>query len=218
MSDDASDTDDRLDPEETYDLLRELSSPLVAITTRRGDATNGMIANSAIRASIVPGRQRVANYVFKSRLTHEHLAATGRYALHLLARDQWDVIRALGFESGREREKLREVEHGLTETWELPVVEGCVAWMRCRVANVMDAGASTFFMGDVLEAGRGSGEEVMDSDWFRANAPDAWEEPYRENLRRTQEEARRWEGELDDRPWRRLRDSSGGGEGSPPGA
>lgn len=214
MSDDASDTDHRLDPGETYDLLRELSSPLVAITTRRGDATNGMIANSAIRASIVPGRQRVANYVFKSRLTHEHLAETGRYALHLLARDQWDVIRALGFESGRGRDKLGEVEHRLSDPWQLPVVEGCVAWMRCRVVNVMDAGASTFFMGDVLEAGRGSGEEVMDSAYFRANAPDAWEEPYRENLRRTQQQARRMEGEMDDRPWRRLRRSDGGEGGA----
>lgn len=204
-----ADAREPLGPDEAYEILRSLSSPLVAITTRRGDRVNGMIANSAIRASLVPGRQRVANYVFKARLTHEFLVETGRYVMHLLARDQWDVIRDLGFESGREREKLRGVEHRLSETWQLPVIEGCVAWMRCEVANVMDAGASTFFMGDVLETHRGSGDEVMDSEYFRANVPEEWEEPYRRNLRETQEEARRMEGEMDDRAWRRLRRSGG---------
>jgi len=192
-------------PDEAYEILRSLSSPVVAITTRRGGEVNGMIANSAIRASLVPGRQRVANYVFKARLTHDFLVETGRYVMHLLARDQWDVIRDLGFESGRVRQKLRGVEHRLSETWQLPVIEGCVAWMRCEVANVMDAGASTFFMGDVREMHRGSGDEVMDSEYFRANVPEEWKEPYRRNLRETQEEARRMEGEMDDRPWRRLR-------------
>lgn len=201
-------------PDEAYEILRNLSSPLVAITTRRRDELNGMIANSAIRASLVPGRQRVANYVFKARLTHDFLVETGRYVMHILARDQWGVVRDLGFESGRERKKLREVEHRLTDTWQLPVIEGCVAWMRCEVANVMDAGASTFFMGDVREMRRGGGGEVMDSAYFRANAPDAWEEPYWRNLRRTREEALRMEGEIDDRPWRRLRrlDREGNGD------
>lgn len=207
-----ADAGEAVGPDEAYEILRSLSSPLVAITTRRGDEVNGMISNSAIRASLVPGSQRVASYVFKERLTHEILVETGRYAMHLLARDQWDVIRDLGFESGREREKLRDVEHRLSETWQLPVIEGCVAWMRCEVANVMDAGASTFFMGDVREMHRGSGDGVMDSEYFRANVPDHWEEPYRRNLQQTQEQARRMEGEMDDRPWRRLRRFGGGEE------
>ena len=200
-------------PDEAYDILRALSSPLVAITTRRGDEVNGMIANSALRASLVPGRQRVANYVFKKHLTHELLVETGRYVLHLMARDQWDVIRALGFESGRERDKIEDVPHGFTDTWQLPVLEGCVAWMRCEVANVMDTGASTFFMGDIHEVHRGSGDEVMDSAYFRENAPDAWEEPYRRNLQETQEQARRMQEEIDDRPWRRLRRSGEDADG-----
>lgn len=198
-------------PDEAYEILRELSSPLVAITTRRGEQVNGMIANSAVRASLIPGHQRVANYVFKSRLSHEILVETGRYVMHLLARDQWDVIRDLGFESGREREKLRDLDYRLSDPWELPILEGSLAWMRCEVANVMDAGASTFFMGDVLEMGRGGGREAMDSEYFRRNAPEPWEEPYRRNLQATQEEARRLEGEVDDRPWQRLREGREGG-------
>lgn len=208
-----SEAGESLGPDEAYEVLRELSSPVVAITVRRGETVNGMIANSAVRASIVPGRQRVAHYVFKMRLTHEMMVATGRYVLHLLARDQWPVVRDLGFESGRERDKLRDLEHELSDPWRIPVLPGCVAWMRCEVANVMDAGASTFFMGDVREAGRGEGERVMDSEHFRSHVPEEWREPYRRNLRETQEEARRMEAELDDRPWRRLRRDADPGDG-----
>lgn len=198
-----------MEPEETYQILRNLSSPLVAVTTRRGQKRNGMIANSAIRASLVPGRQRVAHYVFKRHLTHELLVETGRYVLHLLARDQWDEIRALGFRSGRDEEKLRGLEVRETEDG-LPVLTRSVAWMECRVVNVMDAGASTFFMGHVEHVARGTGREIMDGDYFRSNMPEEWREDYRENLRQVQEWAARHEPELDDRAWHRLRAGESG--------
>lgn len=205
----ASDGRERVvEPDESYRILRNLSSPLVAVTTRRGDERNGMIANSAVRASLVPGRQRVAHYVFKRHLTHEHLVETGRYVLHLLARDQWEEIRALGFRSGREEDdKLAALP--VSETRDgLPVLPRSVAWMECRVVNVMDAGASTFFMGEIDRMERGSGDEIMDGDFFRENMPDAWREAYRENLRAVQEWAAEHEPEVDDGPWRRLQGES----------
>ncbi len=199
-----------MDPEESYRILRNLSSPLVAVTVRRGAERNGMVANSAIRASLVPGRQRVAHYVFKEHLTHEFLVETGRYVLHLLSREQWEEIHALGFASGREVDdkfkglEVREIEGGL------PVLPRSVAWMACRVVNVMDAGASTFFMGEIERMERGEGERIMDADHFRSNMPEAWRGPYRENLRHVQEWAAEHAPEVDDRPWHRLRGESGG--------
>lgn len=192
------------DPDEGYELLRALSSPLVALTVRRGDRCNGMIANSAIRASLVPGRQHVANYVFKRHLTHEILSETGRYVLHLLARTQWEEVRALGFESGREVEdKLARLEQVPSERTGIPILTRSCAWMECRVVNVMDAGPSTFFMGRIERLGRGSGDRIMDSDYFRANLPDDWRRLYEEKLIEAQERAAGM-AELDDRPWREL--------------
>ena len=204
-----------MEPEESYEILRTLTSPLVALTTRRGETRNGMVSNSAIRASLVPGRQRVASYVFKRHLTHEILVETGRYVLHLLSREQWEEIGALGFRSGRdEADKLAGLPVDAVDETEdgLPVLVRSVAWMECRVANVMDAGASTFFMGDVRRVVRGEGGDVMDADYFRQHMPEEWEEPYRQNLREAQAWAAEHEPELDDAPWRRLR-SSGGDRG-----
>lgn len=192
------------DATETYGILRTLTSPLVAVTVREGDRLNGMVANSAVRASLVPGRQHVAHYVFKRHLTHEILARTGRYVLQVLSRDQWEEIWSLGFRTGHEAgDKLEGLDHFLTDESRLPVLSRCWAWMECRVANVMDAGASTFFMGRVLRVERGSGPEVMDSAYFRAHMPGDWRAVYEEKLGEAQALAGRLEA-IDDSPWRDL--------------
>lgn len=203
-----------LDDREAYQILRNLTSPVCAVTCRRGDRLNGLVVNSAVRASLVPGRQRVANYVFKRHLSHDMIAATGRYALHILARDQWDEIWTLGFHSGRDRDKLEQVPHRLSQETGLPILRRAYAWMECRVVNAMDAGSSTFFMGEIQRIRRGEGGEVMDSDWFRENMPEEWRDSYVENLHDVQEWAAAYEEEVDDRYWRdlhgRLRDADGG--------
>lgn len=202
-----------MDDRDVYEILRELTSPVVAVTCRRGDRLNGLIVNSVIRASLVPGRQRLALYIFKRHESHDMIAASGRYCLHLLAREQWDAIWELGFFSGRERDKLEKVPHRLSEETGLPVLRRSYAWMECEVVNAMDAGSSTFFMGEIRRIFRGEGDEVMDSDWFRANMPEDWREQYRENL----EAVQAWAGELeaegmDTTYWDALRERVGAEE------
>lgn len=193
-----------MDAPDSYRILQNLTSPIVAITTRVGDKLNGMVLNSAIRASLVPGAQRVSHYVFKGHLTHEMLVASGRYVLHLTSRDQWDEIWALGFTSGRDTDKLDGLSYRLNDAG-LPILERCYAWMECEVANVMDAGPATFFMGDITAMGYGSGKEMMDSAHFRAHMPEGWRDAYLENLRTAQEAAAAFTEPLDDRAWRELR-------------
>lgn len=203
-----------MDEQESYELLRELTSPIVAVTTRRGGKLNGLVVNSAIRASLVPGRQRVAFYVFKRHLTHEMLAATGAFALHILSRTQWEEIRELGFFSGRDRDHFERVPHRLSDETGLPILRRAYAWMECDVVNAMDAGSSTFFMGEIRRIVRGEGEAVMDSDYFRENMPAEWHDDYVENLR----EVQRWAAELeaagmDTRHWEKLQEEAR--EGTP---
>ena len=199
-----------MDDERAYDILRNLSSPMVAITCRRGEKLNGLVVNSVIRASLVPGRQRVANYVFKRHLSHGMIAATGRYALHILSRSQWDEIWELGFHSGRDRDKLEQVPHRLSEATGLPVLRRAYAWMECEVVNAMDAGSSTFFMGEIARIERGEGERIMDSDHFRENMPEDWRDAYLENLEEVQRWAAEHETEMDTRHWRELQERAGG--------
>src|SRR2546427_5718024 len=98
-----------MQPDQVYQLLRSLTSPVVAITSERGGKRNGMISDSAVRASIVPAIPRLSVYVHKFNFSHDLIFETGRFVLHLLRTDQFELIHALGFVSGRTRDKLAAI-------------------------------------------------------------------------------------------------------------
>jgi len=64
----------------------------------------------------------------------------------------------------------------------VPVLDECYAHFECRVANVMDTGSSTCFLGDVVEVGYGASTgprgTVMTAAHFRTNMPPEWREEY----------------------------------------
>jgi flavin reductase (DIM6/NTAB) family NADH-FMN oxidoreductase RutF len=170
-----------LPPDQTYQLLRNLTSPVVAVTSERDGKENGMISDSGVRSSIVPTVPRVSVYVHKFNFSHDLIFDTGRFVLHLLHTQQFDLIHRLGFVSGRDRDKLEGVPHrrGVLGA---PVLDDCYAHFECRVANVMDTGSSTLFLGDVVEVGFGAASaprgEVMTAAHFRANMPAEWRQEY----------------------------------------
>jgi flavin reductase (DIM6/NTAB) family NADH-FMN oxidoreductase RutF len=170
-----------LRPDEIYELLRNLTSPVVAITSERGGKRNGMISDSAVRASIAPTIPRLSVYIHKFNFSHDLIFATGRFVLHLLRDDQFELVHRLGFVSGRGRDKLGDIPHHLG-TLGVPVLDECYAHFECRVANVMDTGSSTCFLGDVVAVGYGSAAgptgRVMTAAQFRAKMPAAWQTDY----------------------------------------
>src|SRR2546423_545522 len=95
-----------LEPGLTYQLLRNLTSPVVAITATRGAKKNGMISDAAVRSSIVPSIPRLSVYIHKFNYSHDMIFETGRFGLHLLHTKQFDVVRRVGFFSGSGHAKL----------------------------------------------------------------------------------------------------------------
>jgi flavin reductase (DIM6/NTAB) family NADH-FMN oxidoreductase RutF len=170
-----------LQPDTVYQLLRNLTSPVVAITSQRGGKRNGMISDSAVRASIAPTVPRLSVYIHKFNFSHDLIFETGRFVLHLLRDDQFELIHHLGFASGRASDKLAGVPHRMGELG-VPVLDDCYAHFECRVANVMDTGSSTCFLGDVTAVGHGAGSSprgaVMTAGHFRAHMPAAWRAEY----------------------------------------
>jgi flavin reductase (DIM6/NTAB) family NADH-FMN oxidoreductase RutF len=196
-----------LSPDQTYQLLRQLTSPVVAITSERGGKRNGMISDAAIRASIVPSVPRLSVYIHKFNYSHDLIFDTGRFALHLLHTRQFDLVHRLGFVSGRDRDKLADVPHRLG-TLGVPVLDECYAHFECRVANVMDTGSSTCFLGDVVAVGFGNADapqgEVMTAGYFRANVPAEWRQDYERQLHAAQVFAERTSREIRAVTWRGL--------------
>src|SRR5256885_4919257 len=168
-----------LQPDLTYQLLRNLTSPVVAITAERRGKENGMISDAAVRASIVPSIPRLSVYVHKFNYSHDMIYETGRFGLHLLHTQQLDIVRRLGFFSGRDQDKLAGIPHH-RGTLGVPVLDECFAHFECSVANVMDTGSSTLFLGDVMTVGCGSAAglepkgELLTATYFRSRMPAGW--------------------------------------------
>ena len=180
-----------LQPDLTYQLLRNLTSPVVAITSARGGKENGMISDAAVRASIVPTVPRLSVYIHKFNYSHDMIFETGRFGLHLLHTKQFDIVRRLGFFSGRDHDKLADVPHH-AGTLGVPVLDECFAHFECSVVNVMDTGSSTLFLGDVLAVGCGAAVslkpqgELMTAAYFRSNMPTEWRLEYEAKLQDAQ--------------------------------
>jgi len=183
-----------LAPDRTYQLLRNLTSPVVAVTSRRGAKKNGMILDSAVRASIVPTVPRVSVYIHKFNFSHDLIFETGIFALHLLHTKQFDTIHRLGFVSGRDQDKLAGVPHHEGKLG-VPILDECYAHFECQVANVMDTGSSTCFLGDVVSVGYGKAVdldpagELMTATYFRSNMPAEWRQEYEAYLQAAQRAA-----------------------------
>jgi flavin reductase (DIM6/NTAB) family NADH-FMN oxidoreductase RutF len=178
-----------LRPDDTYELLRNLTSPVVAITSEHDGKRNGLIVDSAVRASIAPTIPRLSIYIHKFNFSHDLIFATGRFVLHLLRDDQFELVHRLGFVSGRARDKLGDIPHHVGMLG-VPVLDDCYAHFECRVANVMDTGSSTCFLGDVVAVGHGSAGaptgRVMTAAQFRAQMPAAWRAEYQTLLQAAQ--------------------------------
>ncbi|MFN2572607.1 MAG: flavin reductase family protein [Gemmatimonadales bacterium] len=180
-----------LAPGLTYQLLRNLTSPVVAITAERNGKKNGMISDAAVRASIVPSIPRVSVYIHKFNYSHDMIFETGRFAMHLLHTQQLDVVHQLGFFSGRDRDKLAAIPHHQGQLG-VPVLDECFAHFECNVVNVMDTGSSTLFLGDVMAVGRGNERslepkgELLTATYFRANIPVAWRKEFEAKLQEAQ--------------------------------
>src|SRR5258705_4836276 len=131
-----------LEPDLTYQLLRNLTSPVVAITAQRGEKENGMISDAAVRASIAPTVPRVSVYIHKFNYSHDMIFETGRFAMHLLHTRQFDIVRRLGFFSGRDQDKLAGLPHH-TGKLGLPVLDDGFLDFECSVVNLHANGSST---------------------------------------------------------------------------
>jgi flavin reductase (DIM6/NTAB) family NADH-FMN oxidoreductase RutF len=169
-----------------YELLRQFASPVVAVTSRWQDRVNGMISDSAIRASISPAVPRLAVYIHKWHLSHEMIWNSGRLCIHLLNQSNLELVHRLGFVSGRDQpDKLSGIPRR-EGTAGLPILDGTHAAFELEVVNTMDVGYATHFLGDVKGFHQLTRGDIMTAPWFRANLPEAWQPAWRENYQRSQ--------------------------------
>src|SRR5512140_1889443 len=113
--------------------------PTVLVSSAHGGKCNVMAAAWSMPVEFTP--PRIAVVIDKSTYTRELITASGQLALSLPCRANADVAYTVGSVSGRDgvsgHDKFDEydIDHFAGPVLGLPLVEGCVAWMECKVLS-----------------------------------------------------------------------------------
>ena len=91
-----------------------------------------------------------------SRQHHTYdLVETGRvFCLHLLDEAHLDWVWHFGLQSGRDVDKFQGLAVRAGKTG-CPVLTDAPAWLECQVADRLNTGDRSLFLGDVVDAGQG---------------------------------------------------------------
>lgn len=119
-----------------------------SITTVSGDRRNANIATWVMQTAL--GGSRLAVALYKVDYTIELVRESGLLNVNLLAQAQTGLIRKLGQQSGRDKDKFVRLPHALDERG-CPYLTEAVGYAQCRVLNSIDAGDHELFVCEVLK-------------------------------------------------------------------
>ena len=115
--------------------MAHMTYGIYVLTTRFENAINGMIASWVSQVSYDPPLLMAA--IHANRYSHELLVQSGHFALHILSREQKDLLAR--FKGPLAGEKFESIawEEGVTGC---PILADCIGCMECRITQSLAPG------------------------------------------------------------------------------
>ena len=135
-------------------ILRKLSYGVYAVLAMDGNRPTGCIVNTVFQICSQPAL--IAISMNKDNYTYEVLKKSNRFSVSILSEDtRREVITELGFRSGRDSDKLTDVDYYMLDG--LPVLrEECSGVFTCDIRSMTDAGTHFVILAEVKESANGS--------------------------------------------------------------
>jgi flavin reductase (DIM6/NTAB) family NADH-FMN oxidoreductase RutF len=131
--------------------LYNLSYGLYVVASQKQGKLNAQIANTVVQVTSEPPNISVC--INKQNLTHEFIAASKVFTVSILSQDTpLSFIGHFGFKSGREVDKLKDINYKLGETKAPLILDHSLAYLEAKVINQVDVGTHTIFIGELIEA------------------------------------------------------------------
>ncbi len=155
--------------EKIIDAMTRLSYGIYVLTTMKEDEKHGMIASWVSQVSHDPPLVMVA--IRKNRRVHPIVKEAGAFALHVLDRDDKQIIGQFKLPKPAQRFKGAEC---ITLKTGCPILKDALAYMDCRLATTLDTGDHTLFIGEVLAADvAGEGSPMTSADYGKVYLGDS---------------------------------------------
>ncbi len=137
-------------------VFAQMTYGIYVLTSRDGDKRNGMIASWVSQVSHTPPLVMVA--VHAQRYSHDLIAKSGAFALHVLSRGQAGYLgRFKGPDPLAKFDALDWVD-GQTGC---PLLVDCIGYLECRLNASLAPGNHTLFIGEVVDAECHGGPEPL---------------------------------------------------------
>ena len=143
-----------MDAETVNAVTWSIPNALCLIGSRHGDEWNGMTQSWVTQVSMEP--VLIAISVDRKAVTNRLIRDGRAFSVNLWDREDTRVFRKFSTPAEKDGQMLngRPVRTGLTG---VPIFDEAVAWLECRVTQVLDVGTHDLFLGEVVDVGFGEG-------------------------------------------------------------
>jgi flavin reductase (DIM6/NTAB) family NADH-FMN oxidoreductase RutF len=148
-------------PDRFRAVMGNLATGVTVVTVSTANGPIGLTANAVTSLSLEPVLLLVC-FANESR-TLPAVRASGRFGINVLAAGQEDLARLFASKAP-ERQKFAGVPHSVHDG--IPVIEGVLAWVGCRLERLIPGGDHTIGIGAVEAAEAGDGDPLL---WFRGS-------------------------------------------------
>jgi flavin reductase (DIM6/NTAB) family NADH-FMN oxidoreductase RutF/rubredoxin len=146
--------------------LRKISYGLYIIGSYKDGKRNAQVANTVFQVTSEP--PTIAVSINKNNLTHEFIEATRAFSASVLCQSTpLPYIGNFGFKSGRDVDKLKDVEVKTGLTGAPVVTDYATAYFEAEVSQEIDVGTHTIFIGPILAAEVITEETCMTYDYYQ---------------------------------------------------
>ena len=146
-------------PQHFREVMSYFTTGVTVVTASTPEGPIGMTANAVCSLSLEPLLLLVC-FANDAR-TLPPVKASGRFGVNVLAAGQEELARLFASKLP-EREKFAGIAHTVHDG--IPVIEGVLAWVGCRLERLIPGGDHTIGIGSVEAAEAGEGEPLL---WFR---------------------------------------------------
>jgi flavin reductase (DIM6/NTAB) family NADH-FMN oxidoreductase RutF/DNA-binding GntR family transcriptional regulator len=130
------------------DVMGRFASGVTVITTRANDADHGTTASAVSSLSMDPPMVLVC--LNQTSATRAAVRDAGCFAVNILGADQGDIAYRFATKSGTDKFTGVEISRGRRD---VPLIGRALAYLECRVAEMVTGGTHTVFLADVQNAG-----------------------------------------------------------------
>jgi 3-hydroxy-9,10-secoandrosta-1,3,5(10)-triene-9,17-dione monooxygenase reductase component len=149
-------TPDVISPEQFRVGLGHFASGIVVVTARRPQGVVGMTCQSFFSVSLDP--PLVALSPGRTSTTWPAVAAVGEFCVSILSHEQAELGRRFAISGS---DKFAGVEWSSSPLLQAPVLDGCLAFLECRMEQVHDAGDHYLVIARVLDLAINGGAPLL---------------------------------------------------------